>query len=299
MHFTCVCFGEVLFDVLPHEIKAGGAPMNVAYHLTTLGHATTLISRVGNDTRGRELKAILEEKKVNLDYVQVDETHPTGVVMATPDAAGDMKYEIKQGVAWDFISLEPQHEILIRNASYFIFGSLITRSSVSGNTLFSLMDIPVTRVFDINLRPPFIDQKTLEYQFSKADVLKMNEEELDLITGWYVQFKAIEDKVRFLQNRFQIPEIIITRGAKGAIINSRDNFYYHSGYKVRVADTVGSGDSFVAGYLSGIINHKTPEQALQFACALGGFVATQAGGCPEYMVNDIVQFMNNNGAIAF
>lgn len=297
MHFTCVCFGEVLFDVLPHEIKAGGAPMNVAYHLTTLGHATTLISRVGNDAHGRELTAILEEKKVNLDYVQVDETHPTGMVMAIPDAAGDMKYDIKQGAAWDFISLEPQHEVLIRDASYFIFGSLITRNSVSRNTLFSLMDIPVTRVFDINLRPPFIDQKTLEYQFSKADVLKMNEEELDVITGWYVQFKTIEDKVRFLQNRFHIPEIIITCGAEGAVINSHDNFYYHSGYKVRVADTVGSGDSFVAGYLSGVINHKTPEERLHFACALGAYVATQTGGCPAYTRGQIAAFMQSGKAI--
>jgi fructokinase len=298
MDFTCVCFGEVLFDILPHEIKAGGAPMNVAYHLTTLGQPTALISRVGNDDHGKALTAILKEKKLHTGYIQVDATHPTGIVMAMPDAAGDMKYDIKQGAAWDCIEFKTQHEILVKNASYFIFGSLVTRNSISRNTLFTLMDIPVTRVFDVNLRPPFIDQKTLEYQFSKADILKMNEDELDVITGWYVQFKTIEDKIKFLQDRFNIPGIIITRGAKGAVINSHDHFYYHEGYRVRVADTVGSGDSFVAGYLSGIISHTAPEEALSFACALGGFVATQAGGCPEYAVSDIVQFMHNNGKMS-
>ncbi|MCC6288197.1 MAG: carbohydrate kinase [Chitinophagaceae bacterium] len=297
MNFTCVCFGEVLFDVLPHEIKAGGAPMNVAYHLTMLGQPTALISRVGNDDRGKALTTILEGKKLLLDYIQADEAHPTGIVVAVPDAAGDMKYDIQQEAAWDFIELKAQHETLVKNAAYFIFGSLITRNSVSRNTLFNLMDIPVTRVFDVNLRSPFIDQKTLEYQFSKADILKMNEEELDLITGWYVQFKTIEDKIRFLQNRFQIPDIIITRGAKGAIINSHDNFYYHDGYSIRVADTVGSGDSFVAGYLSGIINHKPPEEALQFACALGAYVATQTGGCPSYTPGEINIFMRSAKAI--
>ncbi|MBX2921063.1 MAG: carbohydrate kinase [Chitinophagaceae bacterium] len=297
MNFTCVCFGEVLFDVLPHEIKAGGAPMNVAYHLTVLGQSTALISRVGNDDRGKALTAILKEKKLHTEYIQVDATHPTGIVMAMPDAAGDMKYDIKQGVAWDYIEPEPQHEALVKNAGYFIFGSLITRSKISCNTLFNLLDNPVTRVFDVNLRQPFTDQSRLEYQFSKADILKMNEEELDLITEWYVQFKTIEDKIRFLQNRFQVPDIIVTRGAKGAVINSNDDFYYHDGYRVRVADTIGSGDSFVAGYLSGIINHKSPAEALQFASALGAFVATQTGGCPSYTSDDIQRFIQSQSSM--
>ena len=297
MNFTCVCFGEVLFDVLPNEVKAGGSPMNVAYHLTTLDQPATLISRIGNDLRGQELKAILEKKKVNLDYLQVDESHPTGIVLAQPNAAGDMQYQIKEGAAWDFIELKPAHELLVKNAGYLIFGSLITRSTVPRNTLFNLLDIPATRVLDVNLRPPFVTQATLEYQLNKADILKMNEEELDTIAGWYINFKTIEDKVRFLQNRFDIPVIIITRGAKGAILNSNDNFFYQEGYRVTVADTIGSGDSFVAGYLNSIINHNKPEQALQFASALGAFVATQTGGCPSYTVNDIQSFILSKSSI--
>lgn len=291
MNVTCVCFGEVLFDVLPGETKAGGSPMNVAYHLTTLGQATTLISRIGNDAKGKELKTLLGKKKVDTSNIQQDEAHATGIVLATPDLSGDVRYDIKENAAWDFIELKPAHASLITNAGYFIFGSLVTRNSISRNTLFNLIDLPVTRVFDVNLRPPFIDQALLEYQFTKTDILKMNEEELDTVAGWYVQFKNIEDKIRFLQNRFQIPEIIVTRGGKGAIINRQDNFYYHQGYKVSVADTVGSGDSFVAGYLSGIINHQSAEEALQFACTLGAFVATQAGGCPFYTHNELLDFM--------
>ncbi|MGN6436756.1 MAG: carbohydrate kinase family protein [Agriterribacter sp.] len=291
MHFTCVCFGEVLFDVLPAKKKAGGAPMNVAFHLTTLGQPTTLISKLGDDNEGKELTDILGEKKLNLEYLQVDKMHSTGMVIAEPDAYGDMKYDIKRDAAWDFIETKVVHERLVGNASYFIFGSLATRNHVSRSTLFNLMDIPVTRVFDVNLRAPFIHQPTLEYQFSKADILKMNEEELDLITGWYVTFKTIEDKIRFLQNRFQIPEIIITRGSKGAIINKNDAFYMHDGYSVRVADTIGSGDSFVAGYLSSTLRQQSTADALRFACALGAYVATKTGGCPAYTQNEINAFM--------
>jgi len=287
MNFKCVCFGEVLFDVLPTEVKAGGAPMNVAYHLTKLGNKTTIISRIGDDLRGKELTDILKEKKINLENLQVDATHPTSVVLATPNEKGDMKYDIIENVAWDFIELKAHHESLIRNAGYFIFGSLVTRSTISRSSLFNLLDIPCKRIFDINLREPFVNQKNIEYQLNKTDVLKMNEEELDLVSGWYVQFSTIEDKVRFLQNKFQIATLIVTRGAKGAVVNHQDSFYYHDGFKVTVADTIGSGDSFLAGFLSELIKGNAVDEALDFACSLGAFVATRAGGCPDYNISEI------------
>jgi len=287
MNFKCVCFGEVLFDVLPTEVKAGGAPMNVAYHLTKLGNKTTIISRIGDDLRGKELTDILKEKKINLENLQVDATHPTSVVLATPNEKGDMKYDIIENVAWDFIELKAHHESLIRNAGYFIFGSLVTRSAISRSSLFNLLDIPCKRIFDINLREPFVNQKNIEYQLNKTDVLKMNEEELDLVSGWYVQFSSIEDKVRFLQNKFQIATLIVTRGAKGAVVNQQDSFYYHDGFKVTVADTIGSGDSVLAGFLSELIKGNAVDEALDFACSLGAFVATKAGGCPDYNISEI------------
>ncbi len=293
MSSTCVCFGEVLFDVLPDEMKAGGSPMNVAYHLAVLGQTSILISRIGSDSKGRELKTILEKKNIRLDHLQVDEQYPTGIAFATPDDGGDMLYYIKEDVAWDHIELKPSHDSLVRKASFFIFGSLVTRSAASRNTLYNLLDIPVTRVFDVNLRPPFVDRQNLEYQFSKTDILKMNEEELNMVTGWYVQFKDITDRIRFLQNHFQIPEIIVTRGAKGAIVNKSGQFCYHEGFPVHVTDTIGSGDSFVAAYLSGIIKQKTPEQILEFACALGAYVATKTGGCPAYTINDLIRFIKH------
>ncbi|MCO5291168.1 MAG: carbohydrate kinase [Chitinophagaceae bacterium] len=287
MNFKFVCFGEVLFDVLPTEVKAGGAPMNVAYHLGQLGNRTTIISKLGNDVRGRELTSILKEKNINLDYLQIDPDHDTSVVLATPNEQGDMKYEIVENVAWDFIELKQNYESLIKNAGYFIFGSLVTRSHVSRSTLFNLLDVPCKRVFDINLRAPFINQKSIEYQLNKTDILKMNEEELDLVSSWYVQFNTIEDKVRFLQNKFQITTLIVTRGAKGAVVNQQHSFYYHDGFKVTVADTIGSGDSFLAGFLSELIKGNAVEEALDFACCLGAFVATKAGGCPDYTIDEI------------
>jgi len=285
-----VCFGEILWDVLPDRELPGGAPMNVTYHLTKLGRTATLISRIGADERGTELRKVFEGKGIDISNLQTDQNYRTSIVLATPNQAGDMKYQIVEDVAWDYIERQTGHEALVAGARYFVFGSLATRCEVSRNTLFELMEIPVRKVLDINLRAPFINKDCLEYQLGKAQVLKMNEEELVMVSGWYSNTRRFEDKIKVLQDRFQIETIIVTCGAKGAIVNYDHRFYYHNGFKVNVADTIGSGDSFLAAFLSKFIADRNVESALAFGCTVGAFVATQEGGCPEYTPEDIEHF---------
>jgi len=290
--YEVVCFGELLWDVLPDRELPGGAPMNVTYHLSKLGKTAALISRTGDDERGRVLKSIFESKHINTQYVQTDAEHKTSTVKATPNEAGDMQYEIVENVAWDFIRLQPEQEALIANARYFVFGSLATRSKTSRNTLFQLMDIPCRKVLDINLRAPFINKALLEYQLSRTQVLKMNEEELLVVAGWYVRFNTVEDNIKWLQDRFHIETLIVTCGAKGAVVSEGGRLYRHQGVPVRVADTIGSGDSFLAAFLSKSIGTETTASALAFACSVGAFVATRQGGCPDYSPADIDRFYN-------
>jgi fructokinase len=282
-----VCFGEILWDVLPGRELPGGAPMNVTYHLSKLGRKATLISRVGDDERGIALKKIFEGKGIDTSFVQTDASHNTSIVLATPNEAGDMKYDIVEDVAWDYIQLQPDHEALISQARYFVFGSLAMRSKISRDTLLALMDLPCRKVLDINLRAPFINREHITYQLGKAEVVKMNEEELGLVAGWYGNYIGIEDKMRLLQDKFNVETLIVTRGAKGAAINYHNECYLHDGFKVQVADTIGSGDSFLAAFLSKFMENKDVEAALTFACKVGAFVATKEGGCPDYNVSEI------------
>ncbi|HET7897882.1 MAG TPA: PfkB family carbohydrate kinase, partial [Flavisolibacter sp.] len=103
--FDAVCFGEILWDVLPSGPKPGGAPMNVAYHLQKQGLQTALISRVGTDQRGEDLLAVLQQNSIATDFIQRDREHPTGVVNATVHENNEVTYEIVHPVAWDFIEL--------------------------------------------------------------------------------------------------------------------------------------------------------------------------------------------------
>src|SRR4051794_25251025 len=98
-----VCFGEILWDVLPTDRKLGGAPMNVSYHLNRLGIKSSMISKIGNDALGEELMDFLMKMELSTQYLQIDTQHKTSEVLATVGESDEMIYEIVQPVAWDFI----------------------------------------------------------------------------------------------------------------------------------------------------------------------------------------------------
>jgi fructokinase len=293
MQYKAVCFGEILWDVLPSATRPGGAPMNVAFHLQTLGFSAALISKVGKDAAGAKLLKVLDNFSMPADYLQTDVQHATGVVNATVKESNEVEYEIVYPVAWDFIEYEKSLVSLVQNASYFIFGSLAARNEISRNTLFRLLEAANTKVFDINLRPPHFNKTTVERLLSKADVVKLNEHELKLVSGWLGVYADTRDQVNSVQQQYNLKTVLVTKGDKGALVKYKDDWFSHDGYKVKVADTVGSGDAFLAGLLFQLENKKTISEALPFANAVGAFVATQSGACPSYNLSDIHQLMND------
>jgi fructokinase len=280
--YKVVCYGEILWDVLPSGAKPGGAPMNVAYHLQKLGVTATLISKIGKDSWGSELIALLQKQTIDTGYIQIDLEHATGMVNACIREGNEVEYDIVFPAAWDFISMQQGLISLIQQTKYFVFGSLASRNGVSANTLLQLLEAAKTKVLDINLRPPHFTKATLETLLYQTDILKLNVHEANLIAGWFNQFDSLRDQVKSIQEHFKIDIILVTRGEHGALINEKGNFYEHSGYKIKVEDTVGSGDAFLAGYLFKLDNNATPQESLAFANALGAFIATQSGACPPY-----------------
>ncbi|MCU7547910.1 carbohydrate kinase [Chitinophagaceae bacterium LB-8] len=285
--YSVVCFGEILWDILPSGEEAGGAPMNVAYHLTKHGINTAMISRIGNDERGKKLLELLQQQNVVTDYIQSDNQHQTGVVYARPGANHEMTYEIVQPVAWDFIEWNEDMQKIVEAAGFFVHGSLGARSEISRNTLLSLLECAQKRVFDINIRPPHFDKNLALQLLHGVHILKLNEAELNLLAGWYGDYNSLIDQLKKVQDELDIPLIIVTRGEHGAMINAQGKIFEHPGYKVLVADTVGSGDAFLAGFLCQILNGAEVQQALNFACASGSLIASYAGACPDYKTAEI------------
>lgn len=277
-----ICFGEVLWDLLPSGKVAGGAPMNVAYHLNQLGVPAGMISRVGTDDLASELLGFLKEKRIPTELIQVDEQYPTGTVQVTFDTPGHPAYEIVQPSAWDYIACEEAAVNAVEGAAFFVFGSLVARNPVSEATLLRLIESAKYRVFDVNLRQPFFSPRLIGDLLEKADLVKMNDDELHTISGWFGLAGDEPESMKKVLQKFDLQGIIVTRGEHGAAFLDKTGYYETPGTKVTVQDTIGSGDAFLAGFLSRKLKNADPETCLAFAGKMGAFVATQKGGTPEH-----------------
>ncbi|MEY4904746.1 MAG: hypothetical protein RLZZ292_2561, partial [Bacteroidota bacterium] len=244
-----VCFGEVLWDLLPTGKVAGGAPMNVAFHLNELGAASTMISRIGADELGIEITNFLKEKGIDIAFVQVDTSFPTGIVEVTLSESGQPSYEIVENVAWDNIKIEPKAIKAVREADAFVFGSLVARNETSKNTLLELIEAAQLTVFDVNLRAPFFSKELLHELMQKANIVKMNDEELEIISDFQGIEGTEKEKMKQLKKTYNLDLLVVTKGKKGAMVFFDAVFYENEGVKVTVQDTIGSGDAFLAAFL--------------------------------------------------
>ncbi|MBD8081035.1 carbohydrate kinase family protein [Chryseobacterium caseinilyticum] len=286
-----VCFGEVLWDIFPTVSRAGGAPFNVAYNLDKMGVEVQMISKVGNDTLGNELLNQIKNWNISTDFIQIDNEKPTGTVVANFDEQGEAHYNIVNNVAWDNIRITEKQKELIQNSKAFVFGSLIARNEVSKNTLLELIELSRFRVFDVNFRPPFIDFELIKTLLHKADLVKMNKAELRTIIEFLGEEYIDEDNsIRHIQKHFDLNEIVLTKGSKGARYFVGDKSYNFPAVAIEVNDTVGSGDSFLAGFLSKRIQGKLPEEIMKQAVSLGAFITSKSGACPDYTYGEFKSF---------
>jgi fructokinase len=287
MRDQVVIFGEMLWDCLPTGPVAGGAPMNVALNLHQLGLNSRLISAVGKDTDGDKLLDFLRGFEIPLDLIQIIAERDTSKVLVDTADPENIKYTIVSPVAWDFIAWNEENDKAVEDADAFVFGTLGVRNPESLKTLIKLLHHPTLRIFDANLRPPFYDFEVIETLLGFTDVLKINEDELEIFADYFETDPTVESLCNYLDQHFPMEIICITQGSRGALIYQKGEIFSHSGYKVTVQDSIGAGDAFLSGFIKTYLEEKSPQEILDFACKIGGFVATQKGGTPRYTEADI------------
>ncbi len=278
-----VCFGEVLWDIFPEGSRAGGAPFNAAYNTHKMGTDVKMLSRIGNDELGHKLEDRIKSWGITTDYIQIDDEKPTSTVLAKIDQHNEATYEIINDVAWDYIELLPEHKELVSNAAAFVFGSLSARNEKTKETLLQLLEYAKLKIFDVNFRPPFIDVELIKTLLHKADIVKMNKAEMREIMAYFgEEYRSEDESAAFIQKHFNIREIVLTKGSKGARYFVGNHNYGFSAVPIAIADTVGSGDAFLSGFISKRIKGESPEEIMNQAISLGAFITSRHGACPDY-----------------
>ncbi len=285
MNDEILCVGEILWDALPEGLFLGGAPFNVACHLHALGEDVAFVSRVGDDVLGDEALRRVRARGLDSEWIQVDDERPTGLVRVDLDASGEPDYEIVAPAAWDAIARTDKLQARANEAAAVVYGSLAQRASPACTTIQALCETAALRVFDVNLRPPYVDRKHIEQSLLLADVVKLNDDELDRLRPWFDLPNETEAAMRALATMFDCSALCVTAGEAGARLWHDDEHSHHSGYDVTVADAVGAGDAFLAALLSGLLAGRGGDELLARANRLGAYVASHSGAFPDYAAN--------------
>lgn len=282
MEGKIIGLGEILWDMLPTGKQLGGAPANFAYHVCRLGGNGWAVSAISDDELGREIKNTLSTKKLNTILEEVNE--PTGTVQVTLNAAGVPTYDITEGVAWDHIPFTERIGNLAKETSAVCFGTLAQRSPESRATIHKFIEsVPAgsLKVFDINLRQKYYDENIISDSLRLADILKINDEELEIVSRMLCLSGTSEERCRAISREFNLKFVILTMGGDGSKVILEDRVHLSTPGKINIVDTVGAGDSFTAAFMLAYLRGESIENAHTLATEVSSYVCTKAGAMPE------------------
>ena len=282
MNWKITGIGDALWDRLPEGRKIGGAPANFAYYMKQFGFDSIVVTAVGDDQLGDEIKETFA--RMDLDHLTEVVDYPTGVVNIELDEKGIPTYEIVENVAYDYIPFTPALEEVARQCNVVCFGTLAQRNEISRNTITRFMDaMPVAgetyKVFDINLRQNFYSKEMIVESLKRSNVFKVNDEELVVVKEMFgYSGETMQETCRMILSDWNLRFLILTCGTNGSYIFADGEESFMETPKVEVADTVGAGDSFIASFMASILKGSTIKEAHELAVRLSAFVCTQYGG---------------------
>ncbi len=278
--FLVIGIGEILWDILPDGKQLGGAPANFAYHAQNLGAEGYVVSCVGDDELGTGILMCLEKLGMDPRYISIDKNHPSGTVSVDLDNEGKPHFFIHENVAWDFIPLNSELLKLAAKANAVCFGSLCQRSDVSRNTIRKFLEdtkADCHRVMDINLRQSFYTKDIISYSLKQANILKLNDEELSIVAEMLSITGSETEILSHLTDQYSLDLIALTKGRFGSLLYARGTESIHPGFPVKVADTVGAGDSFTAALVMGKLLGQGLDEINEQANRLASSVCSQKG----------------------
>ncbi len=281
-----IVVGEILFDQFPTYRRLGGAPFNFAYHLKRLGIPVRFITRVGKDAEGDEILETLGKYRFRTDDIQIDEEHSTGRVRIDLDPKGVPVFDIQADVAYDYVAIPKKLAASRKRGqpNLIYFGSLVQRSPHGFKTVQEFLSTKSPEdkcLYDMNLRPDGYSDTIIFESLKQADILKLNEDEVDLIRQMIGSDLDRSDFVRFLMDRYFLEMVALTKGERGSELYVGDARYdMEADSTDAVKDTVGAGDAYAAMVAVGYLKGWDPDRILSAATRFSARLCTVEGAIP-------------------
>ena len=280
-------FGEILWDIIEGNEHLGGAPFNLASHLAQMGADSVLVSAVGDDDRGRRALEIASKHGMETGFIGTDGELETGTVLVELDEHGSPAYDIREHVAWDRIDPTSAQLSRLKRRTWDVltFGTLAQRSEHNRDVLDRIAEAASPRecFFDVNLRLDYYDEEVVRRSMEKASILKLNNEEVPEISRLLYGEEVLDREFcERTEKEWDVHTTCITRGKQGASVYRSGEYYHIPVVPVKVADTVGAGDSFSAAFLYGLFTTGEVKKSGDLAALVSSFVASRNGAVPAY-----------------
>jgi fructokinase len=279
MSFKIIGIGEVLWDLLPSGPRLDGAPANFAFHARQLGAEVQVITRVGDDEYGHQMLRRFGGMGIDIATVQVDRQLPTGTASVILGPDGTPRFTIRDHVAWDSLALASEALEAVQSTS----ATLAQRTSAASAVIQQLVAATPAaslRVFDVNLRRGFHSLEILERSLTAANVLKLSDSELAVLSPILELTGNVSQRIEQLAERFDLLLVAFTRGERGSLLYQRGDWSDRPGQKLEIVDTIGAGDAFTAALVMGLLNQFSLEDIHQIAAEVATFVCSQPGATP-------------------
>ncbi len=294
---SVLALGELLWDILPSEKLLGGAPANFCFRLQQLGIPARMVSRVGSDRLGDELLFELEARSFDLSLVQRDPIVPTGTVDVVLTAEGNPSFTINTNVAYDHLEVSAELLVAAKKSSLICFGTLVQRSVQTREAVYTVLDeaMSATKFLDINLRKDCYSAETISASLKRADILKLNQSEVKVVDHLLgLNTYTTRDMANSIMRNFAVKLVLVTLGEEGAYAVSCDGEEVSvPGMPVDVIDTIGSGDSFSAGFVYSFLSGKPLAECCRFGNIMGAMNAMRKGGMPDINSGEIAEFISS------
>ena len=300
-----LCLGELLIDLVPEpsgspldrartlRIAPGGAPANVAVALSRLGACAGFIGKAGDDPLGRLLEKTLAQNQVDLSCFQLSRQSLTRIALVTNDSNEQQRF-LFYGNADVQLGTRDIRESYIRRARFFHFGSISLIQEPSRSATLAAIRFArkhgLTISFDPNLRPPLwpslkLARAAILKSIELCDVLKVNQFEWEFLFPG----RRFESSFSLLKKR-GVGLAAMTCDAKGSMLGTEDCCVAVPTRPVKVADTTGAGDGFVAGLLFQLTRRQRAapferaelEGLAAFANGVGTLTCTRPGAIPAF-----------------
>lgn len=260
--------------------RSWGELHNFAYRLQSLQVETRVVSRVGSDELGSVALAELKRGGVDVSQVQVIRLFQREQSQLPSVAVATRRTSLTPGRPTDHIEITPELLALAKTAKIFYFGSLIQRHINSrARSTPSLKQPTGPTILDLNLRKACYSGETVVASLDRADVLKLNHEEVPIVA----QLAGLPrtTPAQFAQaviEKYGLSACLITRAEHGVYAQSaQGECIEEEGYVVPVVDTVGSGDAFTAGFVAAGLRGDPFVECCRYGNYLGALVAKQKG----------------------